>query len=281
MQQFVDDVNVVFANALFFNEETSRIWKDAKVMQVRSLSLALPPSSLHALSLARSQLHFNEVMQEVPPVFVPPRKYNTAKRRAEQEAIAAGLPPPSGKKQRQRREQGESEPPEDGYEDGAGDTGDEEYEGGSYPPTSYSQQGGSTPFELPFAPMEDVEYGAARSGSETPGMSPSFAFAGLPQLPPPFAYPQAGAITLPPLPTPVSVPALYQQPIAPYQTHYLPAYPIAPAAPIPTSPSNGIGSPSVVPSSSTEAPKPRLVARLPAKGDLPSPSLPASPPSRS
>jgi hypothetical protein len=46
VQQFIDDVSVIFANAQFFNEESSRIWKDARVMQASlSLSLYLPSDS--------------------------------------------------------------------------------------------------------------------------------------------------------------------------------------------------------------------------------------------
>lgn len=39
VEQFVEDMNVIFANAQFFNEESSRIWKDARIMQVRDFPL--------------------------------------------------------------------------------------------------------------------------------------------------------------------------------------------------------------------------------------------------
>lgn len=45
VKQFVDDVDVMLANALFFNEEASRIWKDARMLQVRRLA---PPAKLTA-----------------------------------------------------------------------------------------------------------------------------------------------------------------------------------------------------------------------------------------
>ncbi|ORY79296.1 hypothetical protein BCR35DRAFT_352732 [Leucosporidium creatinivorum] len=113
VQQFIDDVNLIFANAQFFNEESSRIWTDARVMQI----------------------HFAEVMKEVPPTFIPPRKYNTAKRRAEAEALARGevLPSSSSHKKRKITAAGESEPPED--LEGDGESGDEFEAEGSVPPS--------------------------------------------------------------------------------------------------------------------------------------------------
>ncbi|GAA5966595.1 hypothetical protein JCM3765_005668 [Sporobolomyces pararoseus] len=61
--EFKQDVERSFQNALFFNEEGSQIWQDAQTMLE----------------------HFKEIMKEQPPKFAPPRKYNTARRRAEME----------------------------------------------------------------------------------------------------------------------------------------------------------------------------------------------------
>ncbi|GAA6059724.1 hypothetical protein JCM10212_000252 [Sporobolomyces blumeae] len=82
VEQFKQDVETCFENAVFFNEEHSQIWNDAKVML----------------------RHFAEVMKEQPPEFAPPRKYNTAKRRAQAEAEA------------RNRERATSSQPQGGYE---------------------------------------------------------------------------------------------------------------------------------------------------------------------
>jgi len=67
VSEFKKDVENCFANAMYFNEEGSVIWNDAKTMLD----------------------HFNEIMKEQPPKFAPPRKYNTARRRAEIEQAKA------------------------------------------------------------------------------------------------------------------------------------------------------------------------------------------------
>lgn len=36
VQGFIDDVNLIFTNAQWFNEESSRIWQDAHLLQVCS-----------------------------------------------------------------------------------------------------------------------------------------------------------------------------------------------------------------------------------------------------
>ncbi|SCZ93058.1 BZ3500_MvSof-1268-A1-R1_Chr6-2g08434 [Microbotryum saponariae] len=66
---FIHDVDLLVNNALISNEEGSSIWKDAKYLQLK----------------------FLEVMKEQPPEFVPPRTYNTQKRRKEAELRAKGL----------------------------------------------------------------------------------------------------------------------------------------------------------------------------------------------
>ena len=77
VDEFAQDVRLIFSNALYFNESGSRVYKDAKILQ-------------H---------HFGEIMKEAPPEFVPPRKYNTARRRAEAAraaAAASASPAPPG-----------------------------------------------------------------------------------------------------------------------------------------------------------------------------------------
>lgn len=43
VKQFEEDIHLILSNALFFNEESSRIWKDARILSVSCWS---PPSSL-------------------------------------------------------------------------------------------------------------------------------------------------------------------------------------------------------------------------------------------
>lgn len=43
VQQFIDDVTLIFDNAQKFNEEYSRIWQDAEIMRVRYSSPASDP----------------------------------------------------------------------------------------------------------------------------------------------------------------------------------------------------------------------------------------------
>lgn len=63
-------------------------------------------------------------MKEVPPLFATPRKYNTARRRAEKEGGI--LPEKSNSKL--RRQMSVSEPPEDDYEDEVSQMGTPDYE---------------------------------------------------------------------------------------------------------------------------------------------------------
>lgn len=41
IQKFVDDVNAIFDNAMYYNEEHSQVWEDAKVLKVSGSSLCL------------------------------------------------------------------------------------------------------------------------------------------------------------------------------------------------------------------------------------------------
>ncbi|KAK4051866.1 hypothetical protein OIV83_002571 [Microbotryomycetes sp. JL201] len=136
VQAFVDDVNLLLQNALTFHPENSQPWRDAKLLQ----------------------LHFAEVMKEKPPDFLPPRKYNTTKRRlgldteaSQQEGDARGA-------KRPRRDDSESVMPEDaseagGHSDGSeSDSDSDNDEADSYGPTQNGDAfvpnnlDGSTPF---------------------------------------------------------------------------------------------------------------------------------------
>lgn len=68
VSQFTEDVQTLLANAIFWNEAESPLWHDAKALE-------------H---------HFLTVMREPAPLFIPPRKYDTLKRKAEAEAEARG-----------------------------------------------------------------------------------------------------------------------------------------------------------------------------------------------
>ncbi|KAI5474577.1 tetratricopeptide repeat containing protein [Pseudohyphozyma bogoriensis] len=212
VQQFVDDVNVLFANAEYFNEESSQIWQDARAMK----------------------LHFVEVMKEVPPVFVPPRTYNTARRRAEQAAEAEALA------QAKAREGYSLAPESPAYESGQEDDYDGSYGAGT------PSFGAPTP--LPFDLTGGADPFAARSRSETPatGRSPSISTTGLPVVTAPYS--------IPPIPTgsePFSVSPAYQPPPSAAPLH-----------------ANGHG---VAPPAPTPQPeKPRFVAKLSSAENLPS-----------
>ncbi|GAA5914305.1 bromodomain-containing protein [Sporobolomyces salmoneus] len=117
--EFKGDVERSFGNAMFFNEEGSIIWNDAKFLLD----------------------HFNEIMKEVPPKFAPPRKYNTARRRAELEnAQAEGGNPYSEDQQHDQRSKslGPNQDEMGGgggemsQEEGDSDEGEESDGGGDY-----------------------------------------------------------------------------------------------------------------------------------------------------
>lgn len=166
VQHFIDDVNLIFTNAQQFNP---------------------PGSPIHHASLVM-QAHFADVMKEVPPTFIPPRKYNTAKRRAEQEARARGESVADAsdgggggsKRRRTSRGMSESEPPED-----HGSDDDYEEARGSVPPAL----GSSNPFGLPSPVAMKVEDGMGTAGGSS--MSPT----GTPGLPPLPSLPNLGGST--------------------------------------------------------------------------------------
>lgn len=218
-------------------------------------------------------------MKEVPPVFIPPRKYNTAKRRAEAEALARGevLPPSTSSKKRQRVAAGESEPPEEGMSQGEGDSGDD-YEGeGSVPPAgrtpSVPPPAVLDPFGLPLMVPKVEEMAVADPfaipGSTTvvDGRSPS-------------ATP--GGVDLPPLPPLPTLPALPHQAspalVSPYPPQQQQGYDLAPPAmPMAFSAPSPLGLNGTMPSppagngiaSSLDTGKPRLLARVKVNGREP------------
>lgn len=108
-------------------------------------------------------------MKEVPPIFATPRKYNTAKRRAEQEAIAAGLPIPITltAAAKRARLQSQSEPPEDEFDDYESEVESQQggYGAGGGNDHYDPNQGG---YDLPIPGMPNYEMDYARSRSGTP-----------------------------------------------------------------------------------------------------------------
>ncbi|GAA5948731.1 hypothetical protein JCM21900_005276 [Sporobolomyces salmonicolor] len=264
VQQFRQDVEVCFQNAIYFNEEQSRIWKDAKIMLN----------------------HFTEVMKEQPPEFVPPRTYNTAKRRAEAEAAAAGLPSPFAKPKRATSTQpsqlanGETAgTPDYEYDD---DSGDETDGRGSQPPFG----GYTAPFDLPVHDLEEAADpfaipGLGASRSLTPAAtSPALGTAALPSA---FATPTLSTFPAVPIApaqqagpaissaalsslaalaasTQLASPSPYQQPLP---TGALPVLNgTANGAPASARPANARAP-------SSDAFKPKLVAKMPALGEVP------------
>lgn len=127
VQHFIDDVNLIFTNAQKFNASGTPVHHDALVLQA----------------------HFADVMKEVPPTFIPPRKYNTAKRRAEQEAMArndhdSGSGAFDGGASRKRRRMSRDISESVGPEDDRGESDDGDYYEGSVPPSN-----SLNPFGLP------------------------------------------------------------------------------------------------------------------------------------
>ncbi|KAM0788365.1 hypothetical protein ACM66B_001505 [Microbotryomycetes sp. NB124-2] len=90
VQSFVDDVKLLLQNALSFHPENTQPWRDAKLLE----------------------LHFAEVMKEKPPDFLPPRKYNTTKRRLGLDTDANQPEEDARAAKRPRRDDSESVMPE-------------------------------------------------------------------------------------------------------------------------------------------------------------------------
>ncbi|GAA5913155.1 hypothetical protein JCM5296_007550 [Sporobolomyces johnsonii] len=264
VQQFRQDVEVCFQNAIYFNEEQSRIWKDAKIMLN----------------------HFTEVMKEQPPEFVPPRTYNTAKRRAEAEAAAAGLPSPFAKPKRATSTQpsqlanGETAgTPDYEYDDESGDETDGR---GSQPPF-----GGYTAlFDLPVSELEEAAdpFAIAGLGASRPltpaAASPALSTTALPStFSAPATFPTFPAVPI--APAQQAGPAISSAALSSLAALAASAQLASPSPyqqSLPTSalPLNGAANgastsarPANVRAPSSDAFKPRLVAKMPALGEVP------------
>lgn len=115
-------------------------------------------------------------MKEVPPHFMPPRKYNTAKRRAEVDTETTGAPMPdrfnANYKKRSKREESGSQPPEggNGQREDYGDS-ENEYDDEMYPGENGGGDYSTSSYELPIIPS--AGFGSpvqqSRSPSGTPG----------------------------------------------------------------------------------------------------------------
>lgn len=93
VQSFVDDVEMVFQNAMYFNEDGSAVWKDAKALQVRPRhSLAPAPPSESSCLLVWRQKRFEVIIKDQPTEFQQPIKrgpYQKTRDRMALEAAAA------------------------------------------------------------------------------------------------------------------------------------------------------------------------------------------------
>lgn len=121
---FIDDVNLIFANALYYNEESSGIAQDA----------------------LRLRQHFAQVMREPPPPFIPPReprKYTKREpKEAKQKRQASAAPTP------QPVEQATADDQQDGSD---AESEDEMSRHGSVAPDGnpgYGEPGPADPYSL-------------------------------------------------------------------------------------------------------------------------------------
>ncbi|GAA6052416.1 hypothetical protein JCM3770_000231 [Rhodotorula araucariae] len=145
VEPFYQDVMTIFENAMFYNEDSSRIWKDAMVLKK----------------------HFGDLMQEEPPEYVPPRKSGGSKRRSEPDFNVSTAPSAP-----RSRRQSSAFPAEDG--DAASETGGYEDEDASE--DEASRHGSVAPAAQPFAgvqpKVEDIPIGDPYA---LPGGSPALA----------------------------------------------------------------------------------------------------------
>lgn len=125
-----------------------------------------------------SQNHFEEVMKEVPPIFAEPRKYNTARRRADDEARASGAPLPLHKTNkrshndvaRSQRSQSQSVQPEDGEFDESVDGSEYGYEGSMYDHHTNHLGESPDPRMYDTSWLMDGQAVDSRAESEVPGI---------------------------------------------------------------------------------------------------------------
>ncbi|BGP38588.1 hypothetical protein JCM10450v2_002537 [Rhodotorula kratochvilovae] len=144
VEPFYQDVMTIFENAMFYNEDSSRIWKDAMVLKK----------------------HFGDLMQEEPPEYVPSRK-GGSKRRSEPDISVSAAPSAP-----RSRRQSSAFPGEEGG--GASETGGYEDEDASE--DEMSRHGSVAPAAQPFAgvqpKVEDIPIGDPYA---LPGGSPALA----------------------------------------------------------------------------------------------------------
>ncbi|EGU13514.1 Methionine aminopeptidase [Rhodotorula toruloides ATCC 204091] len=231
VQHFVDDVNMIFSNAMFYNEEGSRIWKDALFLQQ----------------------HFAEVMSEQPPSFTLLRK-----RQVDQDIPTTTPQPPQPPARRRRQSSAiptTTMSPEAGNEQAYEPDEDEEMD------DDESRQGSVAPVGIvdPLRPkVEDIP------------LADPYALPGIPvnALSAP-AYPPQASPTLPTgLPALPSFDATANSlmGLASSSSGIFGAHDVAMASPA----SYGAnGHPSPAASNGTLAPVSRLVARAPLAGEVP------------
>ncbi|BGO90326.1 hypothetical protein NBRC10512_005569 [Rhodotorula toruloides] len=231
VQHFVDDVNMIFSNAMFYNEEGSRIWKDALFLQQ----------------------HFAEVMSEQPPSFTLLRK-----RQVDQDIPTTTPQPPQPPARRRRQSSAiptATMSPETGNEQAYEQDEDEEMD------DDESRQGSVAPVGIVDPLRPKVE--------DTPLADP-YALPGIPvNAPSAPAYPPQGSPTLPtglPALPSFNATANSLMGFASSSSGIFGAHDVAMASPA----SYGAnGHPSPAASNSTLAPVSRLVARAPLAGEVP------------
>lgn len=132
-------------------------------------------------------------MKEVPPHFMPPRKYNTAKRRAEVDTETTGATMPdrfnASYKKRSKREESGSQPPEggNGQREDYGDS-ENEYEDDMYQGDNGSGDYGTSSYELPVLPS--AGFGSPVQQSRSPSGTPGPLFNNNSPFPQPAASPR-------------------------------------------------------------------------------------------
>ncbi|BGP14566.1 hypothetical protein JCM10213v2_002515 [Rhodosporidiobolus nylandii] len=211
-----------FDNAMFYNEESSQIWRDAALLKAK----------------------FAELMKEPAPVFNAPRKYNMGKRRTDSE-------------------RGSSAAPEDGYGSEYGSEFGETSRVGSEAP--------GTGYELPPKLEDRADPYALLTGlpAASPSLTPAVAS---PVVPSTGLTPLSNTIDLPVLPSIAKSgdanPLVSFASLSAFSPGSSPAALHALASP---STANGASSsrPPTSRSASQDVLHPRLVAKLPAIGEVP------------
>ncbi|KAK4058385.1 hypothetical protein OIO90_000543 [Microbotryomycetes sp. JL221] len=151
---FVKDVTLLLQNALAAYPENTQRWRDAKLLE----------------------MHFARVMAEQPPEFLPPRKYNTAKRKGgpdDGEPNGEGGDERAAK--RPKRDDSESVMPDEGSDGSDGSDSESESDGEG---ADHSVSGSRAGSRMPPSHLNE------RSMSGTPGItSPSNGLSELSSIP--------------------------------------------------------------------------------------------------